>query len=378
MRRAWIGVGILAAAAGCNDTTTQTGLNPEGPPMVRQVFMTERALNASGNPVARRDQLAFGDHIDIPGGDDRSVTQAVAQPDSTQPIRVILDELLVGNHLEELECADDSFSPVALGATPDDIARCSGPDLSNCTAVCVGIGIKDLNTDGAADGRRMRVYGDGELAVTIDCGGVNIPLDAELSFYNPSGNQQLGGSGDGVLRVDTLGPSLVLVPSQGIRTGVECGLAFQPAVVDRDGLAVCAPPNGDVAQDCAPGDTSAIRFTVEPLFVLGSDPDEGETEATESLISLQFNASIDAASVAGGVTLTENGVDRTADVTAMLAVGDATQIIIELAGGLAPGADYVLTVAPTITDIFGSALPEEHTLTFTTAAGDADAGVDAS
>ena len=40
-----------------------------------------------------------------------------------------MDELLVGNALEEIACRavvdDDAFARVPLGATPDDIAKCT-------------------------------------------------------------------------------------------------------------------------------------------------------------------------------------------------------------------------------------------------------------
>ncbi|MCI0545573.1 MAG: hypothetical protein L0Z49_14200, partial [Actinobacteria bacterium] len=35
-------------AAGCGENPSATNLNPEGPPMVRQVFMQERITDAGG------------------------------------------------------------------------------------------------------------------------------------------------------------------------------------------------------------------------------------------------------------------------------------------------------------------------------------------
>src|SRR5690349_6896457 len=97
-----------ACSAGCDSSSSSDGLNPSGPPEVLQVFARERA---GADLVAH---LAFGDHPDIPtSADDRKVTDAVAR--DGQRIRVVVDELLRPNRLEEVACADGSWSKV-----PDD------------------------------------------------------------------------------------------------------------------------------------------------------------------------------------------------------------------------------------------------------------------
>ena len=126
----------IVATTGCTtEEDTQTGLNPDGPPMVRQVFLNELVPTSTGG-TTNRVQLAFGDHPDIDTEiDNREVTQAVV---ATNEIRVVLDELLIGNSLEELGCADGTFSRVPVDADPDDIDDCSPPNLQNCSAVCQG------------------------------------------------------------------------------------------------------------------------------------------------------------------------------------------------------------------------------------------------
>src|SRR6185503_14798536 len=88
------------------------------------------------------------------------------------------------------------------------------------------------------------------------------------SYWNPSGNQQKPAQGG----FDALGPAIVLVPLDSLPTGSECGLTFSPDVVDKDGNQICAPPDGDITQGCTPGDTSAFRFSIQPLKFLASAP----------------------------------------------------------------------------------------------------------
>src|ERR1044071_7521521 len=89
------------AASACTDLESNTNLNPDGPPMVRQVRMHEKYMNASGVLTPRLDTIfAFGTHPDVTSVDEaHPVTSATAY---NNPSRVIMDELLVGNNLEEI------------------------------------------------------------------------------------------------------------------------------------------------------------------------------------------------------------------------------------------------------------------------------------
>lgn len=371
-------LGMLVA--GCGDDESATELNTAGPPMVRQVFAAEKLFSTSGQPVLRFG-LAFGDHPDVPApdedaarGDDRQVTNAVAYRDGAR-FRVVLDEILVGNYIEEIQCADGSFSRVPIGTDPDDISRCAGPDLSSCEAVCIGpggpIGITDQNEDGAVDpgGLRMIDYGGGELAVSVVCDGQSMPLigqlgeDAKRTFYNPSGNQQIPAD----TGVDGLGPALVLFTQLGLRTSATCTVQFRPEVVDKDGNRVCAPPGGDVDQDCpGNGNTEAIQFQVEPMALDSTDPDPGDTippnTGTDQTIFLGFVTDVDPESL-GAITLATGG----ADVPIEAAVGSAgTDVVVTVPGGYLPGSEYTLTVGTGLTDLFGAGPPDPITLSFNT------------
>lgn len=251
--------------------------------MVVQVRLAERTL-LDGVPAARN-VFAFGHHPEEGPDDAHAVTAAVA---TGNRVRIVIDELLVGNALEEVQCRypvdDDDYARIPDGATPDDVARCAvGQDAlavscSGARALClcaldggcpsgVGgdgqprttpkgapVGVLDTDLDGGADGLRLI---DG--AAVLTCGGAAVPLDRDASFWTPSGNQQKVGS----TGFDALGPAIVLVPSGALPSGATCGVSFASDVVDKDGQRVCAPADGDRAAGCTPGDTSAIAFTVE-------------------------------------------------------------------------------------------------------------------
>jgi hypothetical protein len=382
--------GVILASAACNDGKSATDLNPEGPPMVRQVFVQEKVT--TGTTVRERLQLAFGDHPEIPlldedaaFGDDREVLNAVAL--GTSRLRVVFDELVVGNAIEEIACADGTWSIVPPGTTPDDLKDCAGPpeSLTRCTKVCITgsgpVGILDANQDGAVDDTRMRGYDGDQLAVSVVCGGVSIPLDRENSYYNPSGNQLLPAVAP-PSNIMGLGPAVMLVPSQGLRTSSECTVTFRPEVTDKDGNQVCAPPGGDVTASCTPGDTKAITFNSEPLALFRSQPGDGDVGVPLSLgttgdavISLQMVARIDPASV-GAITLEEVGGAAVA-IVPTVSVDDPSQVTVTVPGGYTAETEYVLTIGTGVTDIFGGAVPQDIVVTFTSGTGTApeiDAG----
>jgi hypothetical protein len=368
---------LIAAGAGCSDPDSTTNLRPEGPPEVLQVFVLEPVDDPNYALCPRANwpscpQLAYGDHPGVPMlYDDRSVMRA--NPGIAQRIRVVMDELLQGNHLEEIACADGTFSRVPVGATPDDIAACSGPlDAIRTTcqgdhAVCINpdtgtaVGILDSNGDGAVDAVRF-IQG----AVRLVCDGVDIPLDPSSSFYQPSGNQLIPASNVGI---NGLGPALVLVPDDGLRTSSSCSIEFDSSVVDKDGNGVCAPARG---QACVAGDTGAIVFGSDELKVVSTAPADGNTSvnpAGAAQILIRFNAKISAGNP-GTITITAGGTPiDTINVTA-----SQTDLSVVLPGGYQPATEYVVTVSGT-QDFFGGVLPAEHTFTFATRVGLPDAAV---
>src|SRR6185503_21067031 len=124
---AFLATALIAGAGACTDYDSATNLNPEGPPMIRQVRLKEVRTDANG-AVTQRRVFAFGTHDlaedkDYPAlGANSMVTAGV----TTNSFRVIVDELLVGNYIEEIACRapidNDAYDFVPLGSTPEDIA----------------------------------------------------------------------------------------------------------------------------------------------------------------------------------------------------------------------------------------------------------------
>lgn len=391
----------LAAVAGCDDARSSTELNPEGPPMVRQILMTEVYSNAAGVFFSRENALAFGTHPDLAfATDDGKVDTALAGPG--QKMRVIVDELLVGNNLEEVACKgqvdEDAYSRVPLGTTPADIANCAGTQdildarckgihavcLNNtgapvdipgqATPIPVGgpIGILDSvpepDGDGAADSTHLIAD-----AVHVQCTGqagdtINAPMDLAGSYWQPSGNQQVPANGG----VSVLGPALVLVPSQGLPTRSRCTLVFADDVIDRDGNRLCAPAGGDVDMPCATdGDTSLISFGTETLRFKGNTPANNATVARLSpgtankygFFSLSFNVFMSIDSLKNHVLITEGGAAVTSAYEIVQTTG-ATKYEFRFANpdgtgkptGFKPSTVYSVTVEPTVTDTFDQPL----------------------
>ncbi|MGE0549623.1 MAG: Ig-like domain-containing protein [Kofleriaceae bacterium] len=349
--------------------------------MIQQVRLKED-FREPGKPDQIRRVFAFGTHEQAQASEIRpDVTSAAA---NGQMLRVIMDELLQGNYIEEINCRgvvdSDAYDRLPIGATPDDVAACStvkdilpetcsgpmamcicrvpGGCLAGTDPVAEGmpVGVADLNQDGSADDTRM-IAG----AVGIRCGTIDVPLDLDMSYWNPSGTQQRPAMGG----FDALGPALVLVPSQGMPTNLECGLTFSPEIVDKQGNQVCAPPNGDITQDCTPGDLSAFKFRVEPLILQAASPEDMATGVPVNVVIriASITAGLDMATL-GGITVTENGNPFT--TFTMTYTASTKLITITPTTNFANGATVVVTVPTSVTDGFGQPLPAPFTLTFTT------------
>jgi hypothetical protein len=303
-------------------------------------------------------------------------------------LRVVVDELLIGNNLEEIQCrgiVDDDmaidFGRVPLGADPDDIARCAVANdalSSTCSgrdseSVCIcrlvdgcrrdgeivpenePVGVRDNNQDGSTDDTRF-ISG----AVGIRCGPgaapISVPINLASSYWNPSGNQNRPAMGG----LDVLGPAIVLVPSGPLPTNVTCGLAFAPEVVDKQGVQVCAPPGGDIAANCSPGDVSAFTFKVEPLAVRPSSfTDGGVNVSRTSTTSFVATAPVAAASLLG--------IQINPPPPAPPTIGTQMQAItLAWPTPLAPQTQYTVTFPTTITDTFAQPLPTAQSYRFTT------------
>lgn len=371
----------VGAVAGCTSTSS--------PPMIEQVRLVE-VYAMGGITGLERTVFGFGTHPLASAGEQHAVTSAKA---ASNKLRIIMNELLRGNDLEEIACRyavdGDAFDRVPLGATPDDILRCAAAqDLlatqcpgSNRRSVCLckndagcpsgarpdgspwitpkgeSVGVLDRDQDGAADRTRF-IAG----AVAIACGGIDVPLDLDRSYWTPSGSQQKPAQ-DGF---DALGPAIVAVPSGGLPTSRTCGVAFSSDVVGKDGTQVCAPPGGELARSCTPGDTTAFTFTVEPLaFSVAQeimDPGQGRTPD----IKIQANAALDPASIAN-LTVTE-GQASYPQFRLTLSMANEITIRWTASGGLTAATRYTITVPTTVTDAYHQPAPQPFVIAFTTGA----------
>jgi hypothetical protein len=384
----------LVAGAACTDLDSATNLNPEGPPMVRQVRLREMFLDASGNLNERLSPVfAFGNHPQVTSEDQaHPVTSAKAVGNK---LRIIVDELLVGNYLEEIACRapidEDSYDSVAVGATPEDVARCSvardalprSCPSTNERSMCIckldagcgegiakgdPVGVLDVNQDGAADDTRLMPG-----VMGLRCGTVDVAADLNQSYWNPSGDQNVPAMGG----FDALGPALVLVPAvppgammgtpQFLPTNTTCRLVFDPSVVDKQGNMLCAPPDGDITKDCSPGDFNNFTFAVEPLAVKSSNVQDGDTGVpTTGFIDILLTAPPDPASLAAGVTVTQGATPYTG-FTVTLPFPDTLRITWTGAG-LMPNTMYTITIGTALTDLYQQAAPMPVSYTFTTGA----------
>ncbi|HTL34639.1 MAG TPA: Ig-like domain-containing protein [Kofleriaceae bacterium] len=378
-------------SAACTDLESATNLHPEGPPMVEQVRMSERYTDATGGLNTRGPLFAFGTHPTVTSPDQaHAVTSALATRNN---LRIIMDELLVGNYLEQIKCRapvslDGQYDTVPLGATPDDVAKCAVAKDA-LKASCVGdhtmclcqidggcgdvmkgepVGVLDVNQDGAADDTRFM-----QGAVGIKCGSIDVPIDLDMSYWNPSGNQQVPAMGG----FDALGPAIVLVAKPPAACGaacadptfptnLTCGLTFAPNVIDKQNNQVCAPPDGDINKNCNPGDVTAFTFKTEPLSILQTSPiNPGDTGVSRtSTVDLIFNAPLQPSTL-GAVTVTEGSTPYT-----QFTVSQPNVSLIRLtwtnATGLAANTMYTITVGTGLTDYYGQPIPAPATISFTT------------
>jgi hypothetical protein len=386
MHRAMRNTRVLAvvAVAACTSAGSATDLQVEGPPMIAQVLMVEVFAIGETKGLTRT-VFGFGSHPDATAEEVHPVTTAKA---ADNRLRIVVDELLRGNNLEEIACRaivdNDAFDRVPLGATPDDIARCAAPqDVlparcpgSSSRSLCLckrdagcpignsgpvialgePVGVQDLDQDGAADNSQL-IPG----AVGISCGAIDVPVNTDQSYWTPSGNQLKPAQGG----FDALGPAVVVVPLGPMPTNLECGLRFAADVVDKDGNQICAPPDGDISADCAPGDTSAIKFKVEPLGFLASVDAQAQPRTADILITA--NVPLDAGSLTG-ITVTEAPDTSYTEFTAQPGMAP-NQILIHwtAAGGLAPSTRYTITVTTAVLDSHRQPPPQPFQLTFTSA-----------
>jgi hypothetical protein len=380
--------------------------------MLRQVRLNHRVFDLTNPSVSfpRRvfafgtHELAVADEIQPPGHDRNRPQQQPAPRDRRaarwkQPQKEIACRL--PPHDPD-EGRVDAVQAVPLGANPDDIARCSVADdvlFSSCqgaTAVCIcrnpmgcarsttcndadpaipkcslgstctggvcvvemgPVGVLDINQDGATDDTRMMPG-----AIKLTCGSLDVPIDLDSSYWNPSGDQNRPAAGG----FDALGPAVVLSPLGPMPTNLPCSVQFGDKVVDKENRQVCAPAGGDITASCTEGDLSAFTFKTEALALSAAswlDGDSGVNRTDPALFSV--NAPLDVANI-GNITVKEGGTNFTA-FTVTLMMPTLLQITWT-APGLAADTLYEITFTPQVTDTFNQGLPAPQIFTFTTGA----------
>jgi hypothetical protein len=427
----WAALIIAGAMFACDTPDSPTDLDPEGPPMVRQVFLSSTSCPAPPLPMtatcrtdvngsgyqSRGNTLAVGTHPDAV--EDGLKMKVATGPTTADPngypagavalnnrLRVIMDELLIGNYIEEIQCRSivdsDQFQTVPVGATPDDIADCSlaadvltqtcvpcnGSNDGSCNehAVCIceipggcnvgvstvppgqPVGVLDEDEDGTSDAHQFIGGSVGVRCDGVD-GPVDVPMNVQRSYWQPSGNQQVPAVGG----LGALGPAVVLVPEHGLPTGALCHVSFSDNVTDKGGNNVCAPkwgPDGapdetawPPAVECVPGDTTEASFGVEILRTTGGSPLPPPAPAPMNVnrnnpITINFNAELDPSSF-------EDAVFSPA-VTFTVSQGmSKSAVILTPSAPLQAATTYTLTI-PEPRDYFGQPMPEPLVITFTT------------
>jgi len=386
----------LVATAACTDTESATNLNPDGPPMIEQVVLTEAVIDMSGNENDNR-VFAFGTLPGLDASQEHAVSSAAV---TGQKLRIVFDEILQGNALEEISCRanigpDGAFGKVPIGATPDDIAKCAvAQDVlkSSCFgdhAVCIcdldggclvgadtvnkgdPVGVLDVNQDGAAD--QHRFIPD---SVTLVCGSSMVKPDPAKSYWYPSGDQQPPAMGG----IEAIGPAIVFYPQAGIPTNTTCQFTFADDVVDKSGIKICAPQGGRTAacsgnldqcvQTCNPGDVSAFTFKTAPLNLTNNSFQNNDMGIDRTAaISLLANTLLDTTTITGAISITQGGTAVPGFTVSNMNQAGKTSITIQPpTGGFTANTTFVLTVAVSLKDTFGQPLVMPATWTFTTGA----------
>lgn len=408
----------MLAGAACTDTESSTNLHTSGPPTIEQVRVKEDQGGGLNQAV-----FGFGW---FPGVTDDVAHHVTAASATNQKLRIIMGKLLVGNYLEQVQCTQPvridydgmptAYDIVPIGATPDDIAKCTESDVvaQTChgalaTCICqldagcgtglpvdkgTAVGIKDVNHDGAADLMRFAPN-----AVTFHCHGdtsndeIDIPPDLTTSYWNPSGFQQAPASCGHPNCYDDIGPAIVLQPipvgtpgTAMMPTSSTCGLVFSSDVVDKSEQQVCAAPNGrppecdnvnldqcKLDQDCMPGDVSAFKFTTEPLVAQIQDFADNDIDVsrTNAVTVTTVNAvPLDPGSITNFTVqeVTATGPVAYNQYTVTFPQSNVIKINWTATGGLAANTQYIITFKKTFADFYHQGLPAEIVYHFTTGA----------
>ncbi|RMH39544.1 MAG: hypothetical protein D6689_16160 [Deltaproteobacteria bacterium] len=202
---------------------------------------------------------------------------------------------------------------------------------------------------------------DGTVLGELDPGAGSIECDGNTvawsGFYDPTGSHL----------TFPAGPALVFNVTDPVTTGWSCTIALSDMVVDKDGNAL-----GE--------DDRSFTFQIAPLHVSQTSPaDEDKdvpiTEEDENgdeipaVVLVDFNNFVDAASLAGKVSVEDGGGNDFAVDVSVDEDSPITVVIAPAGGGtFAKGTTYTVTLDAGIADIGGGTMSDPYTFTFTTAA----------
>lgn len=246
-----VGLGILAT--GClGEPELKTNLRPEGPPEVLAVLAVDPVLTGHEGAAfckyvgADLDDkgpgLVQGTQVCAPLADDFAAEELFPLG---WDIRVVFDELLKPDAIEELDC--------------------------------------DLDDDGVDD---EPLVCEGHIAntrpVTLTCGGTEINYDG---YYYPNGNKESF----------PVGPAIYVTPDPAdltFPTGTECTITINDVVVDKDGIQVASGAGNDT-----------FNLRIQDLALYQTDPEDAADVADrgvlapDGVVGFAFNADLDATSV---------------------------------------------------------------------------------
>jgi len=171
---------------------------------------------------------------------------------------------------------------------------------------------------------------------------------------------------------DSLGPAIVLPPTttttppvNALPTNTDCQLVFADTIRDKQDNKVCAPPGGDVEKDCNPGDVSAFSFKVAALTLANQSFVDGDTGVDRAApVVIVSNAPL-ATGASASITIKQG----TTNFTAFTVMVPSPQTIrINWTPMLPASTTFTITIATTLSDVYGQKLVTPVTYSFTTGA----------
>jgi hypothetical protein len=207
-------------------------------------------------------------------------------------IRIVMDELLNGDVVEELDCDADGDD-----VQDDPITTCDG-HIANTQPV------------------------------TLTCNGSSVGYDG---YYYPNGNKESF----------PVGPAIFVAPEAAdltAPTGSTCTISINAVVVDKDGIPVATGT-----------ELNSFDLRIQDLAVFGTDPKDAELPADQTAIApdgavaFLFNADLDATSVtAADFEVLDSAGAVVATVGFAVDAGNGTTDTIYIfssdAAGFAPGS----------------------------------------